>query len=104
MLRGGDVELNGRALIAPVEDLQVDAGDLLTLVIDARDRNHSCDLTEIDLVIESADKRWSLSEDCAPALGTGNPHPDRHGNPVELGSEYFELRKSSTILASRSHE
>ncbi|MCA9263494.1 MAG: DUF1592 domain-containing protein [Planctomycetales bacterium] len=83
ILGGGDVELGTQASIAPIEEFVLQRGDVISLVIDARDNNHVCDLTEIDLAIsELGDTRreWSLSADCADTIMAGNPHSDRHGN------------------------
>ena len=58
-------------------------GDLISLIIDARDRDHVCDLTEIDLTITQMDgesRVWSLSEDCADTIDAANPHADRFGH------------------------
>lgn len=67
--------------------LQVEKGDLLLLAVDARDGNHSCDLTEIALNIAEAEtpggtpaRAWDLAPDVADSIGDGNPHADRHGN------------------------
>lgn len=82
-LRSGAVNPVQEASIAPIQRLPVRSGDLISLVIDSRDGNHSCDLTQIDLeVIELADaqRRWILSEDCARTISAGNPHPDGYGS------------------------
>src|SRR5437867_6245161 len=39
--------------IAPVENLAVQTGDLISLLIGPRDGNHSCDLTEVNLILTS---------------------------------------------------
>ena len=83
MLGSGDVELGGVAAIEPIEDFAIQQGDLVSLVISARENNHGCDLTEIDLTITELDaeqRDWSLAGDCADSIQAGNPHADRHGN------------------------
>jgi hypothetical protein len=70
---------------APVENLSVRAGDLISVLIGARDGNHSCDLTAIDLVIASTGenaREWNLAKDVSPDVLAGNPHADRFGNPA----------------------
>jgi hypothetical protein len=64
----------------PIEHLQVQAGDVLSLVIGPRDGNHSCDLTAIDLELKDATRTWNLSRDVSPNLLAGNPHADSLGN------------------------
>lgn len=84
VLGSGDVDLGGVAEIPPIEELTLEKGDLLSLMISARDQSHVCDLTEIDLEIEALDgdqRSWSLTGDCADDIALGNPHPDKHGNP-----------------------
>ena len=58
-------------------------GDLVSLIIGPRDGNHSCDLTDIELVLKSAGeggREWSLTQDVSPNVLAGNPHADRFGN------------------------
>ncbi|HTE18164.1 MAG TPA: DUF1592 domain-containing protein, partial [Armatimonadota bacterium] len=62
--------------------LQVKKGDLLSLVIGPRDGEHSCDLTDLELVLKSAEpggREWSLTRDIADDVLAGNPHADRYG-------------------------
>ncbi len=84
VLGSGTVDLGGVAEIEPIKELSLEQGDLLSLVISARDQNHGCDLTEIDLYIEALDgdqQSWSLKRDCADDIAASNPHPDQLGNP-----------------------
>lgn len=79
-LAGGTIDVGGKAEIPAFEDIPVRVGDLVSLVIGARDGNHGCDLTRVELLIEGADRAWSLSEDVAGDVLAGNPHADRFGN------------------------
>ena len=84
-LTSGDLELGGTASVEPINDFAIKPGDLISLVISAKDNNHGCDLTEIDLEISELDgeqRSWSLSKDCADSIDAGNPHADQHGNPT----------------------
>ena len=68
---------------APIEGLAVRPGDLLSLRIGARGRDHTCDLTRVDLAIVpdgAAEPAWQLAADVAGDLLAGNPHADRLGN------------------------
>lgn len=83
-LGSGTVNPVQEASILPITSHMVRSGDLISLVIDSRDGNHSCDLTQIDLEITEladANRRWLLSEDCASTISAGNPHPGGHGHP-----------------------
>ena len=83
VLRSANLDLGKVATIAPVPELEVLRGDLISVTIGARDNSHICDLTEIDLSIEelgAKNRKWSLAGDCADDMQAGNPHPDQHGN------------------------
>jgi hypothetical protein len=67
----------------PARTLTIEKDDQIVLAVDARDGNHVCDLTEVNLTItESAKGRrvWDLSADVADSVQAGNPHADKHGN------------------------
>ncbi|MBI4604996.1 MAG: DUF1592 domain-containing protein [Planctomycetes bacterium] len=71
------------AKVGPFADLPVASGDLVSLVIGPRDGNHACDLTDVDLVVQSLGegaREWSLARDVSPEVLAGNPHADRFGN------------------------
>jgi hypothetical protein len=69
--------------IGPIENLVVEPGDFVSLLIGPRDGNHACDLTAVDLWITAGGQgqRWDLAGDIAPDVLAGNPHADGHGNP-----------------------
>lgn len=71
-------------VFGPLENLVVQPGDLLSLVIGPRDGEHSCDMTSIALNITSVGEtpvEWDLASDVSPDILAGNPHADRLGNP-----------------------
>ena len=69
--------------VPPVENLAVQPGDLLSVLIGPRDGNHSCDMTAVDLGIKATDgKQWNLGRDISPNILAGNPHADLLGNPA----------------------
>lgn len=73
-----------KATIAPIDGLDVQAGDLVSLVVGPRDGNHGCDTTEVDLDIAEPGpkgRRWHLAPDVSGDLLAGNPHADRLGHP-----------------------
>jgi hypothetical protein len=78
----GAVEL-GQEAKAPENVRTVEKGDLLLLAVDAKDRNHVCDLTEIAFTIAETEKPkriWNLAADVADRIHEGNPHSDSQGN------------------------
>lgn len=82
-LANGTAQGSKEVKVGPVENLTVQTGDLVSLLIGPRDGNHSCDLTDIELVLKSAGKdgrEWSLTRDVSPDVLAGNPHADRFGN------------------------
>jgi hypothetical protein len=82
VLAEGGVELGGQVAIAP-RTLTIAKGDQLVLAIDAKNGDHSCDLTEIDFTLTSiADpaQKWDLATDTADTIQAGNPHADQLGN------------------------
>ena len=64
----------------PVENLNVQPGDVICLAISPRDGNHSCDLTAIDLQVGDSSHVWNLAKDVSPNILAGNPHADSQGN------------------------
>ncbi len=69
-------------ILEPVQNLAVRVGDFISVLIGARDGNHSCDLTAVDLVVSSSGedhREWNLASDVSPDVLAGNPHSDRFG-------------------------
>ena len=64
----------------PLESLPLQAGDAISLVIDPRDGNHSCDMTALALTVSSGDVVWDLAGDVSPEILSGNPHADAVGH------------------------
>jgi len=63
--------------------VKVHNGDLVSLVVDARDRDHACDSTHVELVITEAGdkgKKWDLTADVVDSIQAANPHADGQGN------------------------
>ena len=70
-------------VVEPIENLNIQPEDVISLLIGPRDGNHSCDLTAVDLTIKSAEnggRVWDLSADVSPDIHAANPHADRFGN------------------------
>lgn len=69
-----------KAVIGPLENVTVQTGDVVALLIGPRDANHSCDLTLVDLTLDDGGRQWNLSRDVSSDILAGNPHADGHGN------------------------
>ena len=81
--------------IGPLEKIAVQAGDAVSLVINPRDSNHSCDLTAIDLKLNDGTREWDMAHDLSPDILAGNPHKDSHGN-ADVWHFYSEPASGST--------
>jgi len=82
-LAGGVAHGANASPVGPIERLNVQQGDVLSLLIAPRDTNHSCDLTAVDLKLtDLADGKrvWDLASDVSSDILAGNPHDDRLGN------------------------
>jgi Protein of unknown function (DUF1592)/Protein of unknown function (DUF1588)/Protein of unknown function (DUF1587)/Protein of unknown function (DUF1585)/Protein of unknown function (DUF1595)/Planctomycete cytochrome C len=78
----GAVDLGGEAQ-PPAKTVKVEKGDSIIFAIDAKNNDHVCDVTAIDLTISQIDnpkREWDLAKDIANNVLDGNPHADKHGN------------------------
>lgn len=69
----------GRALAG----VEVRRGDEISVVVDAKNGDHNCDTTIVQLTIaESGGKgrTWNLASDVAGSVHAGNPHPDSYSS------------------------
>jgi len=72
-----------RSVFAPKEAFVIQPGDLLKLVVNARDRSHVCDTTQVFLTItEQAGKKrvWDLAREVVDRIHDSNPLADSFGN------------------------
>lgn len=82
-LAEGIAQGNKQAAIALPDQISIQEGDVVSLLIGPRDGNHSCDLTAIDLKMTADGKEprvWDLAADVSPDVLASNPHADRQGN------------------------
>ncbi len=85
-LATGTAQGNKEFKFGPLENVAVEAGDVISLLIGPRDGNHSCDMTAIDLTLTTTEEReaerktWDLAADVSGDILAGNPHADRYGN------------------------
>lgn len=81
-LVAGTVENGGRADLAPA-NLRIEPGDLLSLIIDPRDKNHACDTTAVQLQIQEQGgqtRTWHLADEVVDRVLESNPLADSCGN------------------------
>jgi len=70
--------------LSKLSDVAVQPGDSLMLLVGAKDGNHFCDTTLIDLKIAEIggqQRIWDLGNDVVNSIHDGNPHADAYGNP-----------------------
>ena len=88
----------------PFENLPLEEGNVIALVIGPRDGNHACDLTAINLTITDGSKTWDLAPDVSPDILKGNPHgpwlflsqPAEADSGPDLPAPIAQWRKSPT--------
>jgi len=64
--------------MGPFENVRVEPGQVVALVIGPRDGNHVCDLTAINLTLNDVQTTWDLAKDVSPNILKGNPHGAWH--------------------------
>lgn len=82
-LAKGVYDNGGSQAFEPKDSVDVRKGDIISLIVSARDRNHVCDTTHVELAITEVDgekKTWSLANDVVDHVLKGNPLADRYGN------------------------
>ncbi len=96
----------------PFKNVSLQKGDLVSLIIGPRDNNHSCDLTDVELIIqnqESKELKWNLTSDVTANIQSANPHEDSLGNsgiwhfytePIIPGSESANAIPPGSLLDS----
>ncbi|MBY0586782.1 DUF1592 domain-containing protein [bacterium] len=68
--------------VGPIDNLVVEPGDLVSIIVGPRDGDHACDLTSVEITLSelAGEKRvWNLSQDVAGNILAGNPHADSRG-------------------------
>jgi len=64
--------------MGPFENVRVEPGQVVALVIGPRDGSHVCDLTAINLTLSDGSKTWDLAKDVSPNILKANPHGAWH--------------------------
>ncbi len=83
VLATGNIENGGRKSIRLEAPLGITTGDVVSLIVNARDGSHVCDTTHIELKLSEIDGKkrvWNLASDVVDEIHKGNPLPDSYGN------------------------
>jgi hypothetical protein len=102
-LAGGEIENGATAEVPLVERLLLRRGDAIWLLVGARNHDHVCDLTRVNLTItehEGQGRVWSLWQDVADDVLAGNPHADCLGN----AAVWHVVEGPDTVLAASQFE
>lgn len=78
VLASGVVKTAALQKLGPFENVRVEAGQVVALVIGPRDGNHVCDLTAVNLTLSDGSKTWDLAKEVSPNILKGNPHGAWH--------------------------
>lgn len=79
----GVIDNGGRSGLEVKQPVEVSKGDIVTVVIDARDGNHVCDTTHVQLMIQEAGgagRKWDVTPQAIKRIESSNILPDAHGN------------------------
>ncbi|MEX2307473.1 MAG: DUF1592 domain-containing protein [Pirellulales bacterium] len=111
-LAAGTAQGSSAATVGPLENISVQPGDLVSLLIGPRDGNHACDLTAIEIQLtceDDATQTWSLADEVSSDVTAGNPHADRLGNeavwhfyaePAQMGERLDAVVPDGSLLAT----
>lgn len=104
LLGNGTAQGSKEIACGPFEDLTINAGDVIALLIGPRDGNHSCDLTAVDLNLSDGVRIWNLAGEVSPNILAGNPHADSFGdsNVWHFFSEPENRTNTESVLPAGS--
>lgn len=74
----------GRSVLKVDERISVKPGDVISVIVSAKDRNHSCDSTQVVFQIsevEGEKRTWDLSSDVVSRIRDANPLSDSYDHP-----------------------
>jgi hypothetical protein len=81
---GGSQRILDDATGGKLLEAAVESGDMVSLVVGAKNGNHICDTTIVELSIaetEVGGRTWELTHDVVGSIHAGNPHSDAVGHP-----------------------
>ncbi|QDU42010.1 hypothetical protein Mal52_04650 [Symmachiella dynata] len=82
-LASGTVDNGRRQTFSPEGETAIHAGDVVSLIINARDNTHVCDTTHVALKLTEVGgetRVWDLATDVVDRILESNPLPDAYGN------------------------
>lgn len=111
---GSGVTQGGEPIaLGPFDEVPIEVGQVIALIIGPRDGNHACDMTAIDLNLQDGVTTWDLAADVSPDILAGNPHgpwhflsqpaSDANGSPYPAAVTEW-LRAPSAERAARVRE
>ncbi len=71
--------------VGPLNGIAVLPGDLVSVVLDPRDGNASCDLTDLEWSLTAPGQTWSLAADVSGSVLAANPHGVWHFYSEPIG-------------------
>ncbi len=83
VLSKGTFDNGCRQSIKPATPFAIRRGDVVSLIVNARDRSHVCDTTHVELNLTSVEptpRVWKLAADVVDRILESNPLPDSFGN------------------------
>lgn len=103
-LREGNARGAAPVRVPVLEKLSVQTGDLISIVLDPREGNASCDLTDVEFTLLGGGQEWSLTRDLTGNVLAGNPHADSAGRQDiwHIYSEPVAGAGSGTIIPAGS--
>ena len=93
----GVFDNGNRSEFNSTKKLAVQPGDLLKIIVNARDKSHACDTTQVELTVteQGGDQRvWDLAKEVVDRIQTANPLSDSFGNADVW---HFVSHRKSTI-------
>jgi hypothetical protein len=100
-------------VFGPFKDIHLRPGQVIALVINPQNGDHTCDLTALNLTISDGDSEWDLTREVSPHVLAGNPQgpwhflsqPASQPLPENLPQAVLDwLRAPSPALASKVRE
>ncbi|MFP6575675.1 MAG: DUF1587 domain-containing protein, partial [Pirellulaceae bacterium] len=82
-LAQGEFDNGGKATFQPKGEFTVRRGDVVSLVVNSRNKNHGCDTTHVELTLSEIGgkkRNWDLAADVVDRVVDSNPLPDSYGN------------------------
>lgn len=83
LIKDGEINVGAQEAYL-IENLNVHKGDMIQLIVDAKDGDYGADTTIIEMEmteLRSKGLSWNITDEVVDDFLSGNPHPDKMGNP-----------------------